>query len=198
VRPYFAPLLWLIVGVVVLASHAYARSSRFRARVSTDRLAGVHTANNQRFVTIEALGVGLFCTYATVRNLIGGVETWWLWFLAAAAQFGVVALRRAAGIKPVTGEVRPQAKMKRNHRRALFFAVPAVVCLYAAQPVAGAAARLENGFIGAASIVLMVAALGGFVAAGWAVVWVPRERKPGKDPVAPQRQAEAPHNLADV
>ena len=186
-RPYFAPLLWFIFGVVVLASHAYAGSSRFRARVSTDRLAEVRKANSQRFVTIEALGVGLLCTYATVRNLIGGVETWWLWLLAAAAHFGVVALRRAAGLKSVTGEVRLHAKMKSNHRRALCFAVPAVVCLYAAQPVAGAAARLDNGFIGAASIVLMVAALGGFVAAGWAVVWVPRERKPDKDPVAPHR-----------
>ena len=76
-------------------------------------------------------------------------------------------------------------KMKRNHRRAVRFAVPVVVCLYAAQPVAAAAARLDNGYIGAAAIVLMVAALGGFVAAGWAVVWVPRERKTDKDPVPP-------------
>jgi hypothetical protein len=190
VRLYFAPLLWLIMGVAVLASHTYTRSSRFRARVSSDRLAEVQKANSQRFTTVAALVVGLFCTFAAIRTLIGGVDTWWLWFLAAAAQFGVVALRRAAGVKPVAGEVRPHVKMKRNHRRALCFAVPAVLCLYAAQPVAEAAARLDNGFIGAASIVLMVAALGGFVAAGWAVVWVSRERKPDKDPVAPRRTSD--------
>ena len=165
---------------------------RGRARVSSERLAAVQKANSQPFMTLEALGVGLFCTYAAIRNLVGGVDTWWLWFLAAAAHFGVVALRRGAGVKPVAGKVRPRAKMKRNHRRALCFAVPAIACLYAAQPVAGAAARLDNGFIGAASIVLMVAALGGFVAAGWAVVWVPRERKPDKDPVAPSRISERP------
>jgi hypothetical protein len=188
VKLYYAPILWLIMGVLVLASQAYTGSSRFRARVSSDRLAAVQKANSQRFMTVVELVIGLFCTYSAIRALIGGVGTWWLWFMAAAAQFAVVALRRAAGVKPVPGQVRlPHVKMKRNHRRALCFAVPAVVCLYAAQPVAGAAARLDNGYIGAAAIVLMVAALGGFVAAGWAVVWIPRERKPDKDPVAPRR-----------
>ena len=184
-RLYSAPLLWLIMGVVLLASQTYARSSRFRARVSSDRLAEVQKANSQRFATVVVLVVGLFCTYAAIRTLIGGVDTWWLWFTAAATQFAVVALRRATAVKPAAGEVRPHMKMKRNHRRALCFAVPAVVCLYAAQPVAAAAARLDNGYIGAAGIVLMVAALGGFVAAGWAVVWVPRERKTDKDSVPP-------------
>lgn len=139
------------MSVVVLASHAYTGSSRFRARVSSDRLAEVRKASSQRFMTVAVLVVALFCTYAAIRTLIGGVNSWWLWFLAAAAQFGAVAL---------------------------------------AQPVAGAAARLDNGFIGAASIVLRVAALGGFVAAGWAVVWVSRERKPDKDPVAPRRTSD--------
>src|SRR5450631_270614 len=189
-RLYFAPILWLIMGVLVLASQAYTGSSRFRARVSSERLAAVQKANSQRFMTVAVFGVGLFCTYNAIRTLVGGVGTWWLWFLAAAAQFGVVALRRAGAVKPVAGEVRPHVTMKRNHRRALCFAVPAVVCLYAAEPVAGAAARLDNGFIGAASIVLMVAALGGLVAAGWAVVWVPRARKPDKDPVPPRRTSD--------
>jgi hypothetical protein len=190
VRPYFAPLLWLIMGVVLLASHVYSCSSRFRARVSSDRLVEVQKANSQRFTTVAVLVVGLLCTYAAVRTLIGGVGAWWLWFLAAAAQFGVVALRRAARVKPVAGEVRPHVKMKPSHRRALCLAVPAVVCLYAAQPVARAAVRLDNGYVAAASIVLMVAALGGFVAAGWAVVWVSRERRPDKDPVVPRRTSE--------
>jgi hypothetical protein len=192
VRLYFAPILWLIMGVLVLASQAYTGSSRFRARVSSERLAAVQKANSRPFMTVVELFIGLLCTYSAIRALIGGVGTWWLWFMAAAAQFGVVALRRAASIKPVAGEVRPHVKMKRNHRRALCIAVPAVACLYAAQPVAGAAARLDNGYIGAASIVLMVAALGGFVAAGWAVVWVPRERKPDKDPVAPRSTSDRP------
>lgn len=189
---YFAPILWFIMGVLLLARQVYTGSSRFRARVSSTRLAEVQEANSQPFATVAVLVVGLFCTYAAIRTFISGVDTWWLWFLAAAAQFGIVALRRAAGAKPVAGEARPHPTMKRNHRRALYFAVPAVVCLYAAQPVAGAAARLDNGFIGAVSIVLMVAALGGFVAAGWAVVWVSRERKPAKDAVAPRRTSDRP------
>ena len=191
-RQYFAPILWLIMGVLLLARQVYTGSGRFRARVSSTRLAEVQKANSQPFATVAVLVVGLFSTYAAIRTFISGVDSWWLWFLAAAAQFGIVALRRAAGAKPVAGEVRPHVTIKRNHRRALYFAVPAVVCLYAAQPVAGAAARLDNGFIGAVSIVLMVAALGGLVAAGWAVVWVSRERKPAKDPVAPRRTSDRP------
>lgn len=179
---YSAPLLWLIMGVVLLTSQTYSRSSRFRARASSDRLAEVQKANGQRFTTVVVLVVGLFCTYDAIRALIVGVDTWWLWFMAAATQFAVVALRRATIVKPAAGEA---MKMKRNHRRALCFAVPALVCLYAAQPVAAAAARLDNGYIGAAAIVLMVAALGGLVAAGWAIVWVSRERKTDKDPVPP-------------
>jgi len=182
---YFAPLLWLTMGVVVLAIHTYAGSSRFRARVSSDKFAQVQKANSQPGTTVAILGAGLFCTFDGVRALLGGVDSWWVWFLAAAAQFGVVVLRRAAGVKPAAGEVGPHVKLKRNHRRAIWFAVPAVVCLYAAQPVAEAAARQDNGFIGAASVVLMVAALGGFVAAGWAVVWVSRDPQPQEDPVAP-------------
>jgi len=72
------------------------------------------------------LVVGLFCTYDAIRALIVGVDTWWLWFMAAATQFAVVALRRATIVKPAAGEA---MKMKRNHRRALCFAVPALVCL---------------------------------------------------------------------
>jgi hypothetical protein len=153
--------------------------------VSRDRLAEVEKANSQRFTTVVVLVVGLFCTYAAIRALIVGQDTWWLWFMAAATQFAVVALRRTTTVKPAAGEALPHMKMKRNHRRALWFAVPALVCLYAAQPVAAAAARLDNGYIGAAAIVLMVAALGGFVAAGWAIVWVSRERKADKDSVPP-------------
>ena len=99
-RLYFAPILWLIMGVLVLASQAYTGSSRFRARVSSERLAAVQKANSRPFMTVVELFIGLLCTYSAIRALIGGVGTWWLWFMAAAAQFGVVALRRAASIKP--------------------------------------------------------------------------------------------------
>jgi hypothetical protein len=57
VRLYFAPLLWLIIGVVVLASHAYTGSSRYRARVSSDSLAEVQKANSQRFMTVVVRGL---------------------------------------------------------------------------------------------------------------------------------------------
>ena len=61
-RLYLGPLLWLIMGVAVLASHAYTGSSRFRARVFSDRLAEVRKASSQRLMTVVVLGVGLFCT----------------------------------------------------------------------------------------------------------------------------------------
>jgi hypothetical protein len=64
------------MGVVVLASQTYTRSSRFRARVSSDRLAEVQKANSQLFATVVVLVVGLFCTYAAIRTLIAGVDTW--------------------------------------------------------------------------------------------------------------------------
>jgi hypothetical protein len=63
--------------------------------------------------------------------------------------------------------------------------VPAVACLYAAHPVAESAARLNNGFVGAASIVLGFAGLAGFAAAGWAAVWVFRERTPDTESTSP-------------
>ena len=73
-RLYYAPILWLIMGVLVLASQAYTGSSRFRARVSSERLAAVQKANSQRFMTVAVFGVGLFCTYTAIRTLVGGVE----------------------------------------------------------------------------------------------------------------------------
>jgi hypothetical protein len=109
------------MGVVVLASQMYTRSNRFRARVSSDRLAEVQKANSQPFATVVVLVVGLFCTYAAIRTMIGGVDTWWLWILAAATQFVMFAIRRAAGANIEAGEVRPREKMQRRHRRALWF-----------------------------------------------------------------------------
>jgi len=67
-------------------------------------LAEVQKANGQRFTTVVVLVVGLFCTYDAIRALIVGVDTWWLWFMAAATQFAVVALRRATIVKPAAGE----------------------------------------------------------------------------------------------
>lgn len=184
-RLYFAPLLWLTVGALALAFNASMVSSRFRARLSSNRLAELQKAYSQRLVTAGILMVGLYCMYAAIRTMISGVDTWWLWFLAAAAQFGSLPVRRVAAVKLRAGEVRPDVEMQRRHRRALWFAAPATACLFAAQPVAESAARLDNGLMGAASILLMVAALAGFIAAGWAAVWVSSNRMPDKELSSP-------------
>jgi hypothetical protein len=40
VKLYSAPLLWLIMGVVLLTSQTYSRSSRFRTGVGVQRQVG--------------------------------------------------------------------------------------------------------------------------------------------------------------
>lgn len=121
VRLHFAPLFWLTAGALALALQAYTGSSRFRARLSSDRLAEIRKANGQRIMSAPFLLAGLYCTYAAIRTMIGGVDTWWLWILAAATQFVMFAIRRAAGANIEAGEVRPREKMQRRHRRALWF-----------------------------------------------------------------------------
>jgi len=79
------------------------------------------SANGQRIMSAPFLLAGLYCTYAAIRTMIGGVDTWWLWILAAATQFVMFAIRRAAGANIEAGEVRPREKMQRRHRRALWF-----------------------------------------------------------------------------
>jgi hypothetical protein len=69
-----------------------------------------------------------------------------------------------AGVELAAGEVWPHVKMQRNHRRAICFAVPAIACLCAAQPVAGAVRGLTMDS-SEPPIVLGVGALAGFVAA---------------------------------
>jgi len=113
------------------------------------------------------------------------VDTWWLWLLAATAQFAALLGRRYCGVKLGAVKVRPDVETQRRHRRVLWFAVPAFACVYAAQPVAESAARLNNGFIGAASVVLGLGGLAGFAAAGWAAVWVFRERTPNTESTSP-------------
>jgi len=186
VRLYFAPLFWLATGALALAFQEYTASSRFRARLSSDRLAEIQKANGQRIMSAPFLLAGLYCAYAAIRTMIGGVDTWWLWILAAATQFAMFAFRRAAGANTEAGEVRPREKMQRRHRRALWFAALASACLYAAQPVADSAARLHDGLIGAAAIVLLVAALAGFIAAGWSAVWVSGPRTSDKEQISPR------------
>jgi hypothetical protein len=114
---------------------------------------------------------GLYCAYGALRTLIGGVDTWWLWFLAAATYFAILPIRRLAGVNLGVVEVRPSVETQRRHRRVLWFALPAVACVFAARPVAESAERLDNSAVFAVSLVLMVAALAGFAAAGWAAVW---------------------------
>jgi len=185
VRPYVHPLLWLTAGALALAFQLYTGSSRFQAQQSGDRLAEVQKANRQPLPAFLTLVAGLFCTYAALRTLIGGVGTWWLWSLAAAAQYATLALRRA-GVRDGAGEVLPRVKMQRRHRRALWIAAPSIVCLYAAQPVLESAARSDNGLAGAAGAFLGAAALVGFVAAGWSAIWVSGDRTSGEEPASHQ------------
>jgi hypothetical protein len=185
VRPYIAPLFWLTFGCSVLAWDVYMASSRLRKGLSPEKLAGLQKAYSQSSETIWMGLAGLYCTFAAIRALISEVDTWWLWILAAAAQFAALLGRRCSGVKLGAVKVQPDVETQRRHRRTLWFAVPAVACLYAAQPIAESVARLNNGFVGAASIVLGVAGLAGFAAAGWAAVWVFRERTPDTESTSP-------------
>ena len=175
---YFAPLLWFTSGASILALNAYRMSARFREGLSPDKLAKVKKASDQRFLCVWMVLAGLYCAYGAIRTLIGGVNTWWLWFLAAATYFGIPPMTRLASVKLGAVEVRPDIETQRRQRRVLWFALPAVACLLAARPVAESAERLNNNLVGAASIVLMVAALTGFAAAGWAVVWASEPTSP--------------------
>ena len=184
-RPYIAPLLWLTLGCSALALEVYTASGRLGKRLSPEKLAGLQKAYSQSFETIWIGLTGLYCTFEAIRALISEVDTWGLWLLAAAAQFAALLGRRHTGVKLGAVKVQPDAETQRRHRRVLWFAVPALACLYAAQPVAESAARLNNGFVGAASIVLVVSGLAGFAAAGWAAVWVFRERTPDTESTPP-------------
>lgn len=186
VGPYVSPILWLTAGALALAFQVYAGSSRIRARQSSDRLAEVQKARSAPLRAVLTLLAGLFCSYGALRNLIGGSGTWWLWSLAAAAQFATVALGRGASVRQGAGEGPPRAKLQRRHRRALAIALPAAACLYAAQPVLESAARRDNALIGAAGVFLGTAALLGFVAAGWSAVWVSGDREPDQEPASRQ------------
>jgi len=68
---------------------------------------------------------------------------------------------------------------------------PAIACLYGAQPVAASAAHHENGYLGAVAIVLVVTALAGFVAAGWAAVWLYKDRTPDTESAPPRRSSSS-------
>lgn len=176
-RPYVAPLFWLTFGCSALAWEVFM-ASRLRKRLSPERLAGLQKAYSQSFETIWLGLTGLYCTFEAIRALISEVDTWWLWLLAAAAQFAALLGRRHSGVKLGAVKVQPDVETQRRHRRVLWFAVPAVACLYAAQPVAESAARLDNNLVGAVAVVLMVAALAGFAAAGWAAVWASEPTSP--------------------
>jgi hypothetical protein len=154
-----APLLWLTFGCSALAWELYTASGRLGKRLSPEKLAGLHKPHSQSFETIWMGLSGLYCTFEAIRALISEVDTRWLWLLAAAAQFAALPGGRHSGVKLGAVKVQPDVETQRRHRRTLWFAVPAVACLYAAQPVAESAARLNNGFVGAASIVLGFAGL---------------------------------------
>ena len=56
-------------------------------RLSPEKLAGLQKASSQSFETIWMGLAGLYRTFAAIRALMSEVDTWWLWLLAAAAQF---------------------------------------------------------------------------------------------------------------
>ena len=178
---YVAPLLWFASGASLFALNAYRMSVRFREGLSRDKLAKVQKASDQRFLRVWMVLAGLYCAYGAIRTLIGGVDTWWLWFLAAATYFGIPPMTRLASLKLGAVEVPAGIETQRRHRRVLWFALPAVACLLAARPVAESAERLDNNVVGAASILLMVSALTGFAAAGWAGVWASEPTSPPPD-----------------
>jgi len=185
VRPYLAPLFWLTFGCSALAWEFYMASGRLRKRLSPEKLAGVQKAYSHSFETIWMGLAGLYCTFAAIRALISEVDSWWLWLMAAGAQFTALLGRRHSGVKLGAVKVQPDLETQRRYRWTLRFAAPALACLCAVQPVAESAARLNNGFAGAASIVLVVASLAGFAAAGWAAVWVFKERTPDTESTPP-------------
>jgi len=152
-----------------------------------DKLAAFQSAYSNRLMNVWMIAIGLFPAVAGIRALMSGLDTWWLWLLAAAAQFASLLVRRNVGSALGVVRVRPDVQTSRRQHRAVWFAVPAIACLYGAQPVAASAARHEDGYLGAVAIVLMVAALAGFVAAGWAAVWLYKDRTPDTESVPPPR-----------
>jgi hypothetical protein len=187
VRIYFAPIFFLTMSALSLALEVYKTSSRFRLRLSSSRLTGLQEAYDPYSQRCLTLAAGLFCTYAAIRTLIDGVGTSWLWFLAAAAQFAIPPVRRRAGVKLGAVEVRPDVATQHRHRRALWFAAAAMVCLIAGQQAANYAARYHSIFVLVISVVLLVAMLAGFTAAGWAAIWVSKDRAPDKESPPPPR-----------
>lgn len=190
VRLYFTPLLWLTASVVLMGSILYGGSVRNQARLSRlspDRVAAYQRTYSNGLMDVWMIAMGLFVAVAGIRALIGGLATWWLWLLAAMVQFGSLLVRRDVKRKLGIVSVRPEVQTSRRQRRVLWFAVPAIACLYGAKPVAAAAARQENGYLGALGILLIVAALAGFVAAGWAAVWSYKDRTTDTESVSPPR-----------
>jgi hypothetical protein len=184
VQHYFAPILWLTASALLLALQVYWMSSRLRTRLPSDRLNAVQEAYNpyrQHFFTIGVLIAGLFCIYAAIRTLIIGVDTSWMWFLAAAALFAIPPAHRRAGIKLGAVEVRPDVATQHRHRRALWFGATAEVCFFAWQQTSNYAAQYHNIFVRVISVVLLVATL----AAGWAAIRVYKDRAPDESSPPP-------------
>lgn len=170
-----------------VVSAASARKRAQLSRLSPDRLDALKRTSSNRLMNVWMIAMGLFLAVAGISALMSGPDTWWLWLLAAAAQFASLLVRRNVGRKLGVVRVRPDVQTSRRQRRALWFAGPAIACLYGGQPVAAAAARHENGYLGALAIVLLVAALAGLVAAGWAAVWLHKDRTPDTESVSPPR-----------
>jgi hypothetical protein len=184
VRIYSAPILWLTVSALLLALQVYQASTRFRLRLTSDKLTAVQETYNpyrRHVLTIGFLIAGLFCTYATIRTLIIGVDTSWMWFLAAAALFAIPPAHRRAGVKLGAVDVWPDVATQHRRRRALWFGATAEVCFFAWQQTSNYAAQYHNILVRVISVVLLVAML----AAAWAAFRVYKDRAPDESSPPP-------------
>jgi len=78
-----------------------------------DKLAAFQSAYSNRLMNVWMIAIGLFPAVAGIRALMSGLDTWWLWLLAAAAQLASLLVRRNVGRK--LGVVR----VGRTRRRAV-------------------------------------------------------------------------------
>jgi len=82
-----------------------------------DKLAAFQSAYSNRLMNVWMIAIGLFPAVAGIRALMSGLDTWWLWLLAAAAQLASLLVRRNVGRKLGVVRVRPDAQTSRRQHR---------------------------------------------------------------------------------
>lgn len=171
------PLFWLSAGILSLFVSFYVTRDSRLSRRSDEYRAGLRQSYEQRFPPIAMVGICAYCLYASVRHLVGGSPTWPLWLLAACAQLAAVACWRGAARRLRASPHPLTPSSRRRYIRAGGLALVATVCLYAAPPVARSADASGSTLGLVASVALVSIALLGFIAAGWAAVWVSKEER---------------------